>query len=454
MLSKLKAIIQKLKNPHLINLVGNAIMSVFGLVQMSLLSNSLEKETLGIWAFFQGTFGLVDTFRSGFLTTAFITSYAGSTKERGDEVAGSAWYLAILITGTFALANVCIMVLPLHIADESFVLFLKWFGLAFVLTLPSFIASCIAQAEQRFDRLLYIRALSTGLAIIFILILIFTKKNTLNTVIYSGFVANGIVSLLTLVLGWARINTLWKRTSETVKALFAFGKFSVGTSLGSNLFRYSDTFIINLMLGPGALAVYYIGLRLMEFVEIPLRSFAATVMPLLSSAYNQGDKELVIYHLKKYAGLLTILLIPVAIGSQLFAEVAIWIIDKKYLTTEAANVLRVFMTFALIYPVERFMALTLDSINQPKVNMIKLIFMLIANIAGDFIGVWLFGNIYGVAFATLLPILTGLIISYHWLQKYRKFKLWDVYYIGWFETKWLIRDTLATFKKKKANTPT
>jgi O-antigen/teichoic acid export membrane protein len=139
----------------------------------------------------------------------------------------------------------------------------------------------------------------------------------------------------------------------------------------------------------------------------------------------------------------------VVIGSLFFAEVAIWIVDKKYLATPAANVFRVFMTFALLYPVERFMALTLDAINQPKVNMVKLIFMLSANVIGDFLGVWIFGNIYGVAFATILPILTGLIISYNWLQRYEKFNLWDVYKIGWLETQWLIKDSLAVMRKKK-----
>jgi O-antigen/teichoic acid export membrane protein len=449
MLSKFKQILEKLKNPHIVNLLGNAIMTVLNTIQAAIVFNYLSKEGMGNYIIFQSTIGLVDTFRAGLLTTAFITSYAGTSKERSAEVAGSAWFLSLLITGVFVLANAVYLVIPFHMADGGADLFVKWFGLVFIITLPSFIASCIAQAEQRFDRLLYIRSVSTGLSIILVLTLIFTHKLTLMTLVYSGFISGGITSLMTVVLGWARINTIWKKSTDTMKALFAFGKFSVGTSLGSNLFRNSDTYIINFMLGPSSLAVYNLGVRLMELVEIPLRSFAATVMPPLSAAYNQNNKYHVIYLLKKYSGLLTIILIPVVIGSLFFAEVAIWIVDKKYLSTEAANVLRVFMTFALLYPVERFMALTLDAINQPKVNMVKLIFMLAANVIGDFLGIWIFGNIYGVALATILPIITGMIISYHWLQKYEKFALWDVYKIGWLETKWLIRDSIAMLKKNK-----
>jgi len=453
MLFKIKQILEKLKNPHIVNLLGNAIMTVLNTVQVAVVINYLSKEIMGNYIIFQSTIGLVDTFRAGLLTTAFITSYAGTSKERSAEVAGSAWFLSILITVVFVLVNAIYLIIPFHMADGGADLFVKWFGLVFIITLPSFIASCIAQAEQRFDRLLYIRAVSTGLSIALVLILIFIHKLTLMTLVYSGFISGGITSLMTIVLGWARITTVWKKSTATMKALFAFGKFSVGTSLGSNLFRNSDTYIINFMLGPGTLAVYNLGVRLMELVEIPLRSFAATVMPPLSAAYNQGNKYHVIYLLKKYSGLLTIILIPVVLGSLFFADVAIWIVDKKYLSSEAANVLRVFMTFALLYPVERFMALTLDAINQPKVNMIKLIFMLAANVIGDFVGIWIFGNIYGVALATILPIITGMIISYHWLQKYEKFALWDVYKIGWLETQWLIKDSLAMLKKKKDASP-
>jgi len=451
MLSKIKQIIEKLKNPHIVNLIGNAVMSVLNMVQVAILFNYLPKEKMGIWFFFQGTISLIDTFRAGLITTAFITSYSGTEKQRAAEVAGSAWFLASLITLVLVVANLTYLVIPYHIADHGTDLVVKWFGLVFIITLPSFLASCVAQAEARFDRLLYIRSVSTFLSIMMVLGLIVTHNVTLQNVIYTGFIAGGTTSLMTIVLGWSRINTIWKKSTTTVKALFAFGKYSVGTALGSSMFRNSDTYIIKIMLGDAAVAVYNLGLRLTELIEIPLRSFAATIMPPLSAAHNQNNRYHVIYLLKKYSGLLTFILLPVVVGSLLFAEVAIWIVDKEYLTTEAANILRVFMAFALLYPVERFMALALDATNQPQVNAVKLIFMLAANIIGDFVGVWMFGNVYGIAFGTLLPILTGMFISFKWLQRYEKFQLWDVYKIGWLETQWLIKDSWAMlFKKKEA----
>jgi O-antigen/teichoic acid export membrane protein len=441
-----KQILIKLKTPHTTNLIGNAVMSLLNMLQVAILFNYLSMENMGVWFFFQGTIALVDTFRSGLISTAFIVSYSGTTKERATEVAGSAWVLSVLITGVFLILNIGYLLIPRHFNDLGLDLFLKSLGIVFIITLPSFIASCIAQAEQRFDRLLYIRSVSTAISILLVLLLILTQHINLMTVIYAGFVAGGTTSLMTVFLGWSRFTTIWHSSKETIKDLFRFGKYSVGTALGSNLFRNSDTYIINFMLGPSSLAVYNLALRLMELVEIPLRSFAATIMPPLSAAYNQRNKEHVIYLLKKYAGMLTMILVPVIIGSLLFAEVAIWIVDKKYLSTPAANVLRVFMTFACLMPIERFMALTLDAINQPKINLIKLIFMLAANIIGDFLGVYIFGNVYGVALASLLPVLTGLFISYHWLQRYQKFNLLDVYRVGYVELRAIVDDTLQNFK--------
>ncbi|MDT3401653.1 lipopolysaccharide biosynthesis protein [Mucilaginibacter terrae] len=454
MLDKIKQILEKLKNPHIVNLVGNAIMSVLNMVQVAILFNYLPKDKMGVWFFFQGTIGLVDTFRAGLITTAFITSYAGTSKDRSAEVAGSAWFLSSLVTLVFIAVNLIYLAIPYHVPDLGTDLVITWFGLVFVITLPSFIASCVAQAEARFDRLLIIRSVSTSLSITLVLTLIITKNINLMNVIYTGFTAGGVTSLMTIVLGWSRINTFWKKSTQTVKALFAFGKYSVGTSLGSSMFRNSDNYIIKIMLGAkgdAAIAVYNLGLRLTELIEIPLRSFAATIMPPLSAAHNQNNKYHVIYLIKKYSGLLTILMIPVVAGSLLFAEVGIWIVDKEYLTTEAANILRIFMSFALLYPIERFMALALDATNQPQVNAVKLVFMLAANIIGDIVGIWLFGNVYGVAFGTLLPILTGMFISYKWLQRYEKFQMWDVYKIGWLETTWIVKDTWSMlFKKKEA----
>jgi len=444
-----KKVLNLIRNKHFLSLAGNIIMSGLGLVTMTLIYRSLSLTHTGTWVFFLSNLLFVDTLRSGLLTTAFIKFYAGSTPERGAEVAGSAWFIGICITGILALISLCSYPFLGFIKDEGFKLFFQFSGLYYIISLPWFLATCVAQGDQKFDRLLYIRLCNQGSYVVFIVALLITGKASISTVLISYLTSSTITSLFVLFKGWTRILSLKQSTRSGVLEIYHFGKFSVGSALSSNMFSFSDNQIINHMLGASALAIYNLGQTLMQLVEIPLRSFAATGMPELSAAYNQGNRELVIHTMKRYAGMLAVVLIPIVIIGCLLADVPIYLIGGgKYIGTEAANVFRLFLTFAIIFPPDRFFALTLDVIHQPKVNFYKVLVMLAVNIATDFLGIYLTGSVYGIAFATVFPILTGTIIGYWALNKYSKFGYWSIFKTGFDEIKVFAS---GHFKKKAAN---
>ncbi|WP_026903379.1 lipopolysaccharide biosynthesis protein [Pedobacter glucosidilyticus] len=421
-----------IKNKHFLSLTGNAVMSVLGMVTYGLLSHALSLEEMGIWIFFTTGYLLLETFRSGFLTTAFIKFYAGASVEKAEEIVASSWYIALLITLGFIGLNIPAFFLEDYISDIGFSLLLKWFGITYIVSLPYYMATNMMQGEQRFDRLLYIRTINTASFIIFITGLIITGKVNLQYVLYAYLLSFFITSLFVVLKGWSGIQLFNRKSKESVLALYNFGKFSVGTTISANLFRTSDTIIIKVFLGDAALAIYNLGQKLLEIIEIPLRSFAATAMPSLSTAYNQAKNKLVIEEMSKYIGLLTIFLIPAAILSLFLADFAIALIGgPQYTQTEAANVLRLFMLFALLYPADRFMALTLDVIHKPRVNFIKVMVMLAANIIFDIIGVFTLGNIYGLALATLVPTLIAVGVGYFALQDYQKFSFISLYKGSW-----------------------
>ncbi|WP_146186683.1 lipopolysaccharide biosynthesis protein, partial [Pedobacter sp. HMWF019] len=261
--------------------------------------------------------------------------------------------------------------------------------------------------------------------------------------LYSYLFSSFLTSSFTLSMGWCNLSFFKNRSKECILTIYNFGKFSVGTTLSSSLFRTTDTLIIKVLLGDAALAIYNLGVKLLEVIEIPLRSFAATGMPVLSSAYNKGNKNEVTNNMSKYIGMLTVSLVPVVILSILFADLAIYIIGgQKYMGTEAANVLRIFMTFALLYPADRFFALTLDVIHQPKINFIKVLSMLAANVIFDFVGIKLFGNVYGVALGSIVPALIAVAVGYKYLQRYHKFNFWAIFTLGYTEILLLLKKTL------------
>lgn len=442
---------QLIKNKQFLSLAGNLVMAVLNIVTAGILYRHLPKDEVGCWFFFQTTFVLIDTFRTGFLQTAFIKFYAGANKERADNVLGSTWYLGLLITAIVILINIPGFFLLGFITNAGIIVVIKWTSLYFISTLPIVMATWVLQAEQRFGQILYIRLLNQGSFIVFIIACIFLGHINLNIVLFTCFLSCVLTSLVAFICRWTKLKTVTRQTSQSVKELYHFGKFSVGTSISSNLLRSSDTFIINFTLGPASVAIYNIAQSLMNIIDIPLRSFVATAMTSLSAAQNNNRKEEVEYILKKYAGALTLLFIPVAIGAVLFADVAVSLLGGgKYVGTPAANIFRIFMIFAIFFPIDRFTGVTLDVIHQPKFNFYKVLTMLAINVVGDFTGIYFLHNIYGVGIASIPTFIIGTLFGYLSLKRFLNFNLAQILKLGYAELIILKDMALSKLAAKRA----
>ncbi|GAA4048057.1 hypothetical protein GCM10022409_38010 [Hymenobacter glaciei] len=427
-----------LANPQVLSLAGNLTVSVMSIASVSLLFRALSVRDTGVWILFISAVNLADSFRAGFLTTAFIRGRSGALPARAAEVTGSAWFIALAITAVLALLNLGAWLVLGPGAEGATGLLLHWFGLVLVATLPQFMAAAMMQADMRFDRILYIRLLSQGLFVVGIVGLMLSGTLTLEKVVYSYVGAAAVTSLLMLVLGWADLSSLRQRSRACVAELAHFGKYSVGSYVGSNLLRSSDTFIISYLLGPAMLAVYNLAGRFMEIIEIPLRSFVATAMPAMSAAFNQGDTPEVARLLRKNAGMLTWAFVPLIVGTIVLADIPIYLIGgAKYEGSQAANLLRIGMVLALLFPIDRFVGVTLDVVNQPRLNMVKVFLMLAVNVVGDVTALLLFGNIYGVAVASLPTGIVGFVFGYVHLKKHLPLSLRAIMTTGFREFKLL-----------------
>src|SRR6202012_192942 len=270
------------------------------------------------------------------------------------------------------------------IHDTGYILLIRVFSVCFVCMLPWFIATCVVTAEQRFDKLLYIRFVNVGGFTIYLILLIIFKRISVNTIAFAYIFSHFVTSIFCLVKGWSRFTTFGKRTKATILELYHFGKYSLGTSLSANLWQFSDSFMLQTLIGGkagyAAIAIFNLGQNLMNSVEIILRSFAATALPSLAASFNKGEEDGVIYTLKKYIGIITFMLIPIILFGWLLADLPIYIIGGgRYLHSPAANVFRILLAFSIIAPADRFFALTIDVINKPKVNFYKLLAMLATN---------------------------------------------------------------------------
>jgi len=442
------SITKKLLNKHTLSLASNAVMPVVGMVTVGLLARYMTKPDFSHWIIFLTTFTLANLFRSGFLQTSLVKFYAGTDKEKTQEVAGSTWYIAFMLTSILGIISLVAFIFYHGYATTE--LTIKWFAIIFFSTLPSSVALWILQAEERFDRIFILQLMWQGCYLALILFLIIIHKTTFPVIIIAYCSTAMITSLFAILRGWAKMGSIRYKTKECVKQLANFGKYSVGTSVSSYLLRSSDTYIINFMFtDPTVVGIYYLPQRLMEVIEIPLRSFVGTALPAMSAAVNKDDKKQLTYILKKYAGILTILIIPVTLGSFIFADLVIDILGgHQYVHTYASNVFRIFMCFAILMPVDRFFGITLDMLNKPHINMTKVIIMLVVNVAGDFAGIFIFHNLYGVAIASIFTFLAGVIYGYWVLRKYLNFTMFGILKMGFVETKAIIVSFIVKYKER------
>lgn len=446
-------IFKKLRNNHFLSFAGNIIMAGIGmLIYMLVAHNFKTQEELGYWYLFIFTMiTLADVFRTGFLQNSLIKFYTGVSQDRALNIAGSAWYIGFWITMAACALNLICYFIFYDKATEAVRIMIEWFGITFLVMLPFSVALWILQAEGRFGMLLILRAITQGLLLIFIIILILTGHLTFRNGVYAHFIACALTSLVTLIVGWDKIRTVKLRSKESINKLLHYGKFSVGTSIAAQLLKSSDTYVITFMLigddAAVAIAVYGMAQQLLQVIEITIRSFTSTAMPMISAASNQGDDKEVVYLMKKFAGMITLALLPICIVCFLGADILVAILGgKKYTGSEAALVFRIFMFISILMPLDRFMGITLDMINKPRMNMIKVYIMLVVNVIADVIGLLVFHNIYGVAIASTFTFATGIIYGYWGLRKYLDFTIKDIFTLGYAELKELI----GTLLRKKA----
>lgn len=429
------------KNMHFLSLMGTGGMSVLTFLFSAILYRSISMEQIGVWFFFQTSLSFLDMFRQGFLSTAFVKFYAGATFRRQRELVGATWIILGGITLAAVVIDGILLLFIEYIEDQSLRNFLTYFSFNFITSLPMILAMCLSQAQLRFDRLLSIRLTQTGLLIVSLLSLIYFKQNNLQNLMYINILASLVTSLRCIIKGWTGIHYIKFSTKTSIIELYNFGRYTVGTIISANLFQVTNATLINFILGPSYLAIYNLGTRLMEIVEIPLRSFVATAMPVLSKYYNQGLKHEVIGTTQKYIGVITLSLVPPLLLAILFADVAMGIIGgAQYYHTEAghlaANIFRLFVLFALFYPADRFSAVMLDAIHRPEINFKKILIMLGVNLLVGGLGLYVFQNIYVIVFANTLPVLIAIVISISAINKhYSPFRLTHAYTMGLREIK-------------------
>ncbi len=428
-----------LKEDNFLSLAGNAIIAVLGISGFALLARSLSLEVFGEWVLFITAGAFVEMFRFGITNTGLIRYLSGADSSSRYQLIGSNALISLGATvGVAILLLGCNFFFKDAIADSGYRLFFIWYPLMAFLNLPWNNALVVLQADREYGKILILKSINSGVFFLVVLVNFLFLELTLNQLVIALLVVNALTSIISLLLGWDGVNHITKASKETNKTLLNFGKYTTFTLIGTNLLRSADTFIISLSpLGNAAVALYSIPLKLTELQQIPLRSFVATAFPKMSKASVQGKIDEVKELFYTYSGALTYLFVALSLFTFVFAEFLVLILSgEQYLSVDpetglnVVTIVRIFSIYGLLLPIDRMTGIGLDSINKPNVNALKVLLMVVANVVGDIVAIFVFKSLVLVAIASIAFTIVGIWLGMYFLDKELTLSYKDIFRKG------------------------
>ena len=425
-----------------LSLAGNLSYAAFGFISFLILTRTFEQKIFGEWVLFVTASNFIDMFRFGITRTAVVRFLSGAEENEKNSLIGANTLISIIFT---AIVSIPILltnfIFPEFVEQSNFKLFFIWYPLFSISNLFFNNALTVLQAKMNFGGILFLRTFNIILFVLFLTANILYLNLSVSEVALYFILINAITSLYGFLRKWDGTTLIFSTNKKVITKILNFGKYTTGTLIGSNLLKSADTFIIGLspIIGTTGVALYSIPLKLTEVMEIPLRSFSATAFPKMSKASIEKNLEKVKEIFYTYSGALTILFIPFAIFNFIFAEFFVIILGgPEY--AETANIYRIFCLYGLILPLDRFTGVGLDAINKPKENFYKVVFMVLANIIGDLIAVFIFKDIFSVALITIIMTVIGIFVGYYFFNKEIDIKFIKIFTYG--------KDFLLKFKNK------
>lgn len=386
-----------LKNNSFLSFAGTLLVAISGFGSMLVLIRTQSPNNFGQWTLYLTLYSLLDMMRSGLIQTGLIRFWA-ETKDKSYTSS------ALVISTVFTLIAILLLgVVSIFIELNHLISF--QLPILLIVTIPYSLVLWQKQAENRFAAILWMRLAFAFPFLITIALAFWTPLTIFQVAVYQS-VIYALISIFTFD------KRLQKPTMSHLKKMWNYGKYSIGTLLGTNLLKSSDTFLISYLLNSTAVAIYQFPYKLIEIIEIPLRSQVATLLPKWANL----PKNEALAQVNKTALHLTLLLFPISIACFVSAEFLLTTLGGSAYQS-SAPLLRVFAVYSLFLPFDRLLGITLDAIGKPHLNTIKVIIMLTINVLGDVVVLVGGGELWQVAVVTVITITVGVSVGLFFLNK-------------------------------------
>lgn len=394
-------------------MIGNVANAGFGFVTIGILARTLSTNDFGAWVIFVTNMGLIEMIRAGFVYQALVKYVSGSADITEEEsVINATWQISFFLS----IVLIVIMLLAKFIFAESikalhFEMFFSYYPIILLLMLPLNMSTWVAHARQKYLKMWVLNFLSSFPFLIFILL--FKNANILQIIwVFGGIrAALAIFCLFDLRIIFSNFFDI-----KTAKKLLNFSKYTVVTTLSTNILKSADILLINAYFGPAMVAIYNIPLKLLDVVEIPLRSWAMSAYPKFSKLASVKDFSQFKSKFTKETKYFSFLLLPFLGIAFHFSEQIITLYAGDGFS-QASNILKIFTIYLFIMPLDRYLGIALDSLDLPHINTMKVVLMASLNVFGDWYVLSHEIGLFAVAFITVLNTAFGILVGLYYLNK-------------------------------------
>jgi O-antigen/teichoic acid export membrane protein len=399
---------------HSMALASQLLPAVIGILSFMALVRVTQPDVLGQYLIYTAAVMLFEMIKSGGLQSAMVMRVSTNDKEQQRKIIGSAYWLGGIASLTISVVLMILFFSGLFAKQPGIQVFCGWYACLGLINLPLNIAEASAVARQDLKFLLYLRLAQTlgGWAIVVYACFFTASLESFATV---NLLFTALIMVVVLLLRKTNPLLIKYKVMEEVKTLVKLIKYTMAAQATTNLLKTADTFIIGSMMGPAAVAVYAIPLRLAELFEIPLRSLSTTAFPQLAKKHNHSDHAGFKETFVQYLSWGYMLYIPALVGAFVFAPYIILLFGgHKY--ADSTSIFRIFILLGLCLPANRIIGISLDALQKPGKNLIKIIAMAVINIVGDVVAIKFSNSLNWVAFVSVLNAASGAILGW-WILK-------------------------------------
>lgn len=416
---KLKAF---LTNIHISSLVSNIVISASGFLSFILLSRNIPPTVFGSWILFLSLASFVDMIIMG-LTQNAVIYYGCGEDDRNRHIVNASSLIAMfyIVCGiTLLFWGIALFGQP-YISSAWCTIFWAYPILGFC-SLWRMSSLAYLQAKALYHHTITIRLISTLLFLALCGVLLITNYVSFINLIIIYIFSNAVSSFYGILRGWDSMKYVRHTNHTEIKKVINYGKYTLGTQLGASLLKSADVFVIGLspIFGVIGVAIYSIPFKVVEFLEIPLRSLAMSSFNQISVLSKQKDYTQIARLFVRYNIVLFLISIPMLAFLALFPEFVLNILGgsqyHEYMDT-MTTILYVIVAYGLLMIPDRMIGVTLEGIGKPAGNTVKTISMTLFNVIGNLVAVFIFHSLTGVAYVSLGFTLLGIIIGQYLISR-------------------------------------